>query len=72
MYISKLLLIIGLWVIVLPYLGFPTFIKNILFIITGLALIYLSLVVRKSFKKETPIKRLFENFSENLDFRNKE
>lgn len=39
---EKTLFIIGLWVIVLPFLGFPKMWKNILFLITGLAIIYLA------------------------------
>lgn len=38
---EKTLFIIGLWVIVLPFLGFPGLWKTILFILTGLTLIYL-------------------------------
>ncbi len=68
MQISKSLLYIGIWTSILPYLGFPSFIKNILFVLTGISIIYLSFMVRKAFKKETPIKKIFENFSENLNF----
>jgi hypothetical protein len=39
---EKTLFIIGLWVIVLPFLGFPGSWKTILFVLTGLALVYLS------------------------------
>ena len=70
MQIPKLLLSLGIWTIVLPYLGIPSFIKNILFIITGFILIYLSILIRNS-KKENPIKKVFENFSENLHLMNK-
>ena len=68
MQISKILLITGIWTMLLPYLGFPSFIKNFLFLFTGLVLIYLSFILRKTFKKTNPIKRIFENFSENLHF----
>ncbi|MFA7285337.1 MAG: hypothetical protein WC011_00610 [Candidatus Paceibacterota bacterium] len=71
MHTSRTLLIIGIWTAILPYLGFPSLIKNILFVITGFILIYISLVLYKNSKKETPIKRMFENFSENLPFRDK-
>lgn len=71
MHTSRALLILGIWTAVLPYLGFPSFIKNILFVITGLILIYISLVLYKYSKKETPIKRMFDNFSENLHFMDK-
>jgi len=39
---EKTLFIIGLWVAILPFLGFPVFWRNILFLITGLAIIYLA------------------------------
>lgn len=71
MHTSRTLLLVGIWTAILPYLGFPSFIKNILFVITGFILIYISLVVYKNTKKETPIKKMFENFSENLNFRDK-
>jgi hypothetical protein len=38
---EKTLFIIGLWVIVLPFLGFPSSWKKVLFVLTGIALIYL-------------------------------
>jgi hypothetical protein len=39
---EKTLFIIGLWVIILPFLGFPNTWRKILFLITGLAIIYLA------------------------------
>lgn len=39
---EKVLFIIGLWVIVLPFLGFTNSWRKILFFITGLAIIYLA------------------------------
>lgn len=69
MQIARILLILGLWVAILPYLGFPIFIKNILFVLTGFSFIYLSLVV---YKEKRVIKKkasqVFENFSENNSF----
>lgn len=38
---EKTLLIIGLWVIILPFLGFSISSKKVLFVITGVALFYL-------------------------------
>lgn len=38
---EKTLLIIGLWVLILPFLGFSITFKKVLFAITGLAIIYL-------------------------------
>ena len=61
---ARILLILGTWVTVLPYLGLPYAWKNILFTITGLGLIYFSYVLYKNIKK----KRNFDNFRENYDF----
>jgi hypothetical protein len=38
---EKTLLILGLWVAVLSFLGFPESWKKVLFLITGLAIMYL-------------------------------
>jgi hypothetical protein len=38
---EKTLLIIGLWVAVLSFLGFPETWRKILFLLTGLAIMYL-------------------------------
>lgn len=66
----KLLLFLGIWTMVLPHLGFPSFIKNILFFVTGILLVYLSILLR-NLKKENHIKKIFENFSENLHLNSK-
>lgn len=39
---EKTLFIIGLWVIILPFLGFPNIGRKILFLLTGLAIMYLA------------------------------
>ena len=39
---EKTLFIIGLWVIVLPFLGFPNSWRKVLFLITGVAIMYLA------------------------------
>lgn len=39
---EKTLLIIGLWIIVLPFLGFPDFWRKIFFILTGISVMYLA------------------------------
>ena len=62
---AKTLLILGIWVIVLPYLGFPQSYKNILFSLSGLALVYFGYILYKENKKE---KDDFDNFSENHNF----
>lgn len=48
----RILFFIGIWVIVLPFLGFPVLIKTILFIATGIIIILISykeyLIVKRS------------------------
>lgn len=39
---EKTLFIVGIWVMVLPFLGFPNFWRQILLFITGLSLTYLA------------------------------
>jgi uncharacterized membrane protein YuzA (DUF378 family) len=47
---EKTLLIIGLWVVVLPFLGFPNTWRKILFVVTGLALMYLAYLFYLDYK----------------------
>jgi membrane protein implicated in regulation of membrane protease activity len=41
---EKTLLIIGIWVAILPFLGFPDTWRKIFFVITGFMLIYLAYI----------------------------
>ena len=60
------LLIFGVWVAVLPYLGFPNSWKNILITLSGLGLIGASYIFYQEIKaKEAKKGETFENFSEN-------
>ena len=65
---SRKFLVIGVWVIILPYLGFPFAIKNILFALTGLLIIYLGYRMYLESKKDMREEKTFDNFSENKDF----
>jgi len=51
-----ILLILGVWVAILPHLGFPYFWKNILTTLSGLGIIYASFVIYK----ESQIKKIRE------------
>lgn len=64
---ARMVLTLGIWVAVLPYLGFPFYIKNILFVITGFVFIYISFVLYKEYKEKNG-GDVFDNFSENKDF----
>lgn len=65
---SKQFLIFGVWIIILPFLGFPIVMKNILFVITGLLIIYISYGMYLESKKEKKGGKPLDNFSENKDF----
>lgn len=65
---ARILLMFGIWVAILPYLGFPYSWKNILFSLSGLGLVYLSYVLYKESKTKKTEKKTFDNFSENHDF----
>ena len=61
-----ILLTLGIWIAVLPYLGFPYFWKNILFSVSGLWLMYVSFLMYKELKHQKKNKKeIFDNFSEN-------
>ena len=64
----KIILGLGIWVAILPYLGFPLSLKNIIFSITGLVLIYLSYMLYRELKIGETEEETFDNFSENNNF----
>lgn len=71
----KYISILAVVVIILPYLGFPYYIKNMLFVLSGLAILYFAYSLHKDFKisKEEIIEEVeFDNFSENGDFSEEE
>lgn len=63
---AYLLLILGIWVAVLPYLGFPFSWKNILFTVSGFGLMYFSYVLYKESKAKEK-EKTFDNFKENTN-----
>ena len=67
-----ILLVLGIWMAILPYLGFPYSWKDVLETLSGLGLIAVSYFLYKEFKmKEVKQEKTFENFSEN-NFENRE
>ncbi|MFM7089010.1 MAG: hypothetical protein ACKOW9_05805 [Candidatus Paceibacterota bacterium] len=60
---AKIFVVVGFWIAILPHLGFPILVKNILFSITGFVLVYIGLVLRSKISRAEPKK--FDNFSEN-------
>ncbi|HPS21616.1 MAG TPA: hypothetical protein PLO44_02310 [Candidatus Paceibacterota bacterium] len=64
---ARTLLIIAIWVAILPYLGFPYFWKNLMYLITGIAIAYISYIIYREAKpKETTQRKTFDSFSENF------
>ncbi len=64
----RILLILGMLIAVLPYLGFPSSWKDSLTTLSGLALIYFSYTLYRDFKMKEDKKKIFDNFSENKNF----
>jgi hypothetical protein len=63
---ARIFLILGIWITILPYLGFPYSWKDILITLSGLGLVYVSyLLYRESKIKEDQKEKTFDNFSEN-------
>ena len=63
----RTLLFLGIWIAILPYLGFTYFWKNTLLTISGLVLVCFACIFYKEHKTKE-IKKTFDNFSENNDF----
>jgi hypothetical protein len=64
---ARIFLILGIWIAVLPYLGFPYSWKDILTTLSGLGLIYVSFMLYKESKiMEIKKEKTFDNFSDNL------
>lgn len=71
---ARILLILGIWVAVLPYLGFPYSWKDVLMTLSGFGFIYFSYVLYKEFKEKEMKEhsgKTFDNFKENKDFSEK-
>lgn len=62
-----ILFVLGIWLAILPYTGFPYSWKNVLTTFTGLGIIFFSYI----FYKENQEKN-FDNFVENNNFNQKE
>lgn len=60
---EKTLFIIGLWVIILPFLGFTDSWRKVLFFITGLAIVYLAylfyLEIKNRLSKDNNVSKTF-------------
>ena len=64
-----MLLVLGIWVAILPFLGFPYSWKDILTTLSGFGIIYASFVLYKESKVNmVKEEKTFDNFSENKFF----
>lgn len=63
---ERIFLFLGVWMALLPYLGFPSSWKDILTTLSGLTLIYLSYLLYSEFKTKEAKEKTFDNFSENI------
>ena len=63
---AYILLILGIWVMILPFLGFPFSWKDDLTALSGLGIIFVSYMFYKEFKRgEIKKTKVFDNFFEN-------
>lgn len=65
---AKTFFILGIWVAVLPYLGFPYIWKNILFSISGVILSIMGFMIYREHRAMQNDGGTFDNFSENQNF----
>ena len=65
---ARILLFSGIWVAILPYLGFPSSWKSILFTLSGLGFIYFGYILHKESRAGETGTKTFDNFSENQGF----
>ncbi|MDR3519937.1 MAG: hypothetical protein P4L63_03590 [Candidatus Pacebacteria bacterium] len=63
---ARIVLILGTWVAILPYLGFPYSWKDTLSFFTGIALIGFSYILHKDAKNKEHKEKTFDNFKENI------
>ncbi len=69
MHKTQVFLVLSVWLVLLPFLGFPYSWKDIMTTLSGLILVYLSYLSLKEEKiKRGEESKTFDNFSENHDF----
>ena len=59
---EKTLFILGIWIICLPYLGFPVFWKNLLFVITG---IFVCMIAYLMYRHKKVLLKIIDGESKN-------
>jgi len=68
MYKARIFLVLGTWMVVLPFLGLPYSWKDILCVLTGLVVICFSYVLYRDYKMVEKKEGAFDNFRENSNF----
>ncbi len=64
---EKTIFLVALWIIVLPFLGFPGSWKTVMFVLTGVALIYLGYLFYMEAKERlAKIENQAESFIDNI------
>lgn len=63
---ERALLIIGLWVMLLPFSGFPSLWRTFLFAFTGLTIIYIGYLFYMQAKKNMPEADISKTFVDNI------
>lgn len=63
---EKTLFILAIWIIFLPFLGFPNSWRKILFMLTGICIFYLAYLFYKQNKARTPKENIMESFVDNI------
>lgn len=70
---ERTLFFIGIWVAILPFLGFPNLWRKILFVITGISIVYLAFLFRQVAKarifvaKSNESDETMESFIDNIN-----
>lgn len=63
-----MVLVLGIFVTILPYLGFPHSWKTVLYTFSGLLFVFLSYLLYKDYKIKENQENTFDNFKENNHF----
>ncbi len=68
---ERTLFFMGIWVAVLPFLGFPNSLRKVLFAISGIALVYLAYLFREENKARLALlnkeNQTMDPFVDNID-----
>jgi cbb3-type cytochrome oxidase subunit 3 len=64
---EKMLFVLGVWVVFMPFLGFPNSWRKFLFFLTGICIIYIAYLFYKQNKARIPKdENVMESFVDNI------